>query len=142
MSEPLAHQDDRSTASIDDRSSEQARARRRSTVLGMLAERPANRYAWCVEPARDHVFVAVAIRDIGAAELTIEAERYDDARMLEIIAASAGEPRAPRSRRSKGDVKPTHEYIAMLRDHLQKWGRAAVLERHGLTDEQLAELGL
>src|SRR5690606_10950692 len=98
--EQLTLQSDHSSESIDDRASGEARARRRDTVLRMLAERPANRYAWCVEPAGEYVFAAVAIRNVGACELTIEAERYDDGRMLEIIAASAGENRAPRRPRS------------------------------------------
>lgn len=123
----------------EDRASEGARARRRDVVLAMLADRAENRYAWCVEPAGEYVFVAFAIRDVGAAELTIEADRYDDARMLEIIAAS-GEPSRPR--RSARPVIPTPGYVAMLQDQLHKWGRAAVLERHGLSDAQLVDLGL
>lgn len=67
------------------------RTRRRRAVLDMLAAKPALRYAWLTEPDRhgDYV-VALAIRDVGTCELSIERECYDPFRLLELIAA--GDP--------------------------------------------------
>ncbi len=75
------------------------RERRRQAVLDMLAGNSALRYAWLVEPepALDNgengaVIVALAIRGVGSCELSIERERYDPFRLLELIAA--GDPGA------------------------------------------------
>ncbi len=75
------------------------RERRRQAVLDMLAGNPALRYAWLVEPESElddgtssDVIVALAIRDVGSCELTIERERYEPFRLLELIAA--GDPGA------------------------------------------------
>ena len=76
------------------RALEAARERRRQRVLAMLTEAPESmRYAWLTDTSShpDYVIVELAIRGVGTCELSILKDRYDDGRLLEIIAASAGE---------------------------------------------------
>ncbi len=62
----------------------QARSER---VLTMLAERPKNQRAVLVEPSghADIIVVAIGIRGAGLAELSIEADRFDEGRMHRLL---------------------------------------------------------
>lgn len=67
-----------------------AREERRRQVLAMLERDPGIRYGWLTDDKchREHVIVALAIRDIGTCELSIERPRYDAFKLLEIIGRS------------------------------------------------------
>jgi hypothetical protein len=55
----------------------EARARRHRRVLADLAANPALTHAWLATENGDHVILTVAVRGIGSAELTCDAEGWD-----------------------------------------------------------------
>jgi hypothetical protein len=67
-----------------------AREQRLQHVKAALDLNPGLRFSWFSDGRPDasgNVIVAVAIRDIGACEVAIDAARYDPFTLLEIIAA-------------------------------------------------------
>ena len=61
-----------------------ARERRRQKVLAILEANPELTHAWHTDDSTDPVTVAVAVRGIGAAELAIDADRFDPFALVEV----------------------------------------------------------
>jgi len=66
---------------------EAERERRRQDVLALLAATPEIGHAWLTDDKgdADYVILAVAIRDVGTAELTIARDRYDGFKLLRLL---------------------------------------------------------
>lgn len=60
------------------------RERRRRSALRMLTG-PATRYAFISDTGPEYVTLTVAIRDVGTFELTIDRNKWDGIRALELI---------------------------------------------------------
>jgi hypothetical protein len=71
---------------------EAERERRRQKVLAILNADPSLRYAWAIheEGSPDFVIVAVAIRDTGTAELSIERGKFDQGALAALLGELCG----------------------------------------------------